>query len=72
MSFKADTDDMRGSAAIVLIKTLTKYGAKIKCYDPKAMDKSKNEFFSGYSNIDYCEDLYQTLPGAQALIIATE
>ncbi len=42
LSFKPDTDDMRQSAAIVIINELTKRGADIHAYDPKAVKEAKH------------------------------
>ena len=42
LSFKPDTDDMRFAPSIDIITELQKEGAKIKAYDPKAMEKAKS------------------------------
>ena len=43
LSFKPETDDMRESAAINIVQSLVSAGAKVKAYDPKAMDGGKIE-----------------------------
>ena len=68
LAFKANTDDLRNSPSIDLIKALLQEGAKIKAYDPKAMEKAKNIL----KNVAFCEDAYQAAQGADCLIIATE
>ncbi len=68
LSFKPNTDDLRNSPSIDLINALTQEGAKIKAYDPKAMEKAK-KFLKG---VIFCKDSYEAAKGADCLIIATE
>ena len=68
LAFKPETDDMRDSPTIPLIKGLQKRGAKIRAYDPEAMENAKKIFDA----VTYCSDAYETAEGADALIIATE
>ena len=68
LAFKPETDDMRDSPAIAVIKGLQKRGAKIRAYDPQAMENAKQIF----SDVTYCDDAYQTAHDADALVIATE
>jgi len=68
LAFKPETDDMRDSPTIPVIKGLQKLGAKIRAYDPQAMENCKSIF----ENVTYCEDAYTTAEGADALVIATE
>lgn len=69
LAFKDNTDDVRESAAIDIIKNLKRRGALIQTYDPKAMKNAKKIFDS---EIIYCPDPYKAVKGAQLLIIATE
>lgn len=71
LSFKPETDDMREAPALTIIKTLTDFGAKVKVYDPKAMDVAKNIYMKGWKNIVYC-DQYEALEKSDALILCTE
>ena len=68
LAFKPDTDDMRDSPAIPVIKGLQKLGARIQAYDPQSMENSRAMF----ENVDYCEDAYGTAEGADAIVLATE
>ena len=68
LAFKPDTDDVRFSPAIVLIKQLLAEGAVVRAYDPKAMEKARQEFPS----LVCCEDPYEVASGADALVVATE
>ena len=71
MSFKPKTDDVREAPSIVLVESLIKLGAKIKVYDPVAMDNFK-KLFSDQSNLIFCKHRDEALEGSDALIIATE
>ena len=71
LSFKPKTDDVREAPSIVLVESLIKLGAKIKVYDPVAMDNFK-KLFSDQSNLIFCKHRDEALEGSDALIIATE
>ncbi len=68
LSFKPNTDDMRSAPSIEILNTLKHEGAKIKAYDPKAEEKSK-EIIQG---VEYCDNPYQVAENADALVILTE
>ena len=68
LAFKPETDDMRDSPTIPIIKGLQKHGAKVRAYDPQATDNAKTIF----DDVEYCDDAYQTAHDADALVIATE
>ena len=68
LAFKQNTDDIRESASIDIIKLLLKEGAKIKCFDPLAMDNTKKIL----PDITYCENEYDVAEGSDCLVIATE
>ena len=72
LAFKPKTDDMRQAPAITLIKELTKRGAKVKAYDPKAVNEAKECYLKGVANVEYCDSKYDTLMGADAMILVTE
>jgi UDPglucose 6-dehydrogenase len=72
LSFKPETDDMREATSIVIVNELTKRGAKIKAYDPKAMDLAKTYYFKGNENIEFSENKYEAVDDADALILVTE
>ena len=55
LAFKPGTDDMREAPSIHTIKELVKRGAKIKAYDPKAVDQAKEYFLKGIENITYVD-----------------
>ncbi|MFS4455769.1 UDP-glucose dehydrogenase family protein [Maribacter sp. 2304DJ31-5] len=72
LAFKPQTDDMREAPAIYVIKDLVKRGAQIHAYDPKAMDEAKHFYLKGVSNVSYYNSKYETLQGADAMILLTE
>ena len=53
LAFKPGTDDMREAPAIYVIKDLVRRGAKIKAYDPKAVNEAKEHYLKGVQNITY-------------------
>ena len=71
LSFKPKTDDIREAPSIVLVDSLIKQGAKIKVYDPVAMENFK-KLYSDQSNLIFCSHRNQALEGSDALIVATE
>jgi UDPglucose 6-dehydrogenase len=72
LAFKPNTDDMREAPAIVIANELTKRGAKIKAYDPKAREQAEEYYLRGNKNIIYAKSKYDALDGADALILVTE
>ncbi len=70
LSFKPNTDDIRESPAIELIKILQKRGSRLRVYDPVAQDNAKAML--GGNKITYCKDSYEVAKGSNVLVIATE
>ncbi|MBK9688950.1 MAG: UDP-glucose/GDP-mannose dehydrogenase family protein [Saprospiraceae bacterium] len=69
LAFKPETDDIREAPAITLIRQLQEQGAQVKAYDPEAMENFRNQVTS---EVQYCEDMYEALDGADALAVITE
>ena len=69
LSFKPKTDDLREAPSITIINGLLQRGAKVKAFDPKAMETAK--FYFG-DTITYCKNAYETLENADAMILLTE
>ncbi len=69
LSFKPETDDMRESTALVMIKLLQEAGCTIRAYDPVAMDECKRRIGD---TITYCNDMYDAVLDADALLLLTE
>lgn len=69
LAFKDNTDDIRESPALEIIKVLTAKGAKIVAFDPQAMDNVKKTVNN--KSLSFAKNEYDVLKGADALIIAT-
>ena len=72
LAFKPGTDDMREAPSIHTIKELVKRGAKVKVYDPKAMDEAKTFYLKDVEGIEYFKSKYEVLKNSEALILLTE
>jgi UDPglucose 6-dehydrogenase len=69
LSFKPQTDDMREAPALVIIKKLLDAGAKVKAYDPVAMQEAKHTLGD---TVVYADDQYDALIDADCLLLVTE
>lgn len=69
LSFKPNTNDMRDAPAVYIIEKLLKAGAKIRAFDPVAMDDAK--VILG-NRIKYAKNGYDCIKDADALVIVTE
>ena len=69
LAFKPNTDDIREAPALYIMEELLKAGAKIKAYDPEAMDNIKEIFGD---RIELVSEQYEALIDADALAILTE
>lgn len=69
LSFKPETDDMREATSLVIIELLTRAGAKVKVYDPVAMDECRRRIGN---KVLYAEDMYDAIMDAEALLLLTE
>jgi UDPglucose 6-dehydrogenase len=69
LAFKPKTDDMREAPALSVIEDLLKEGASVVAYDPIAMPNTQKMLGN---SIDYVEDQYEALKGADALMVVTE
>ncbi|MFT5926892.1 MAG: UDPglucose 6-dehydrogenase [Candidatus Azotimanducaceae bacterium] len=73
LSFKPDTDDIRESPAIELLRILVRQGAEVATYDPKAMDATYEALtVLERSKATFCKDSYDPIDNADALIVMTE
>jgi UDPglucose 6-dehydrogenase len=67
LAFKPNTDDMRDAPSLAIVPKLQKLGARLKAYDPESMSEAKKVL-----ELDYCEDAYTALEGADGVVILTE
>ncbi len=70
LSFKPNTSDIREAPSITLIGSLLEEGAKIRAFDPAAIEEFKNLFPEG--TIYYAKDSYDAAEGADVLVVVTE
>src|SRR6201996_1649461 len=68
VTFKPNTDDMRDSPALDIIPALQKGGATIRAFDPEGMKEAAKLM----DNVNFCANAYETMEGADALVIITE
>src|SRR5450631_1598161 len=68
LTFKPDTDDMREAPSIPLVTGLLDMGAKIRAHDPVGMEQARREL----PDIEYCDDPYACVRGADVIVIVTE
>ncbi len=71
ISFKANTDDIRASAAIDMINELTSEGMQVRAFDPAAAGPAR-KVFSGNRLVDISDSQYEILKGAHAMAVATD
>lgn len=69
LSYKPGTDDMREAPSLTLISQLLEAGCTVKAYDPVAMDEAR---FRLGDSIEYADDIYDTVRGADVLFHVTE
>ncbi len=69
LAFKPNTDDIREAPALVIIEKLLSLGAKVKAFDPEAMNAVKS-----YTKLDieYCANIYEAADQADAIVLVTE
>lgn len=75
LAFKPDTDDLREAPSLVLIENLINEGAKIKAYDPIALENSKAWFKKEWLDkglIELCDKQYDAIENADAMVLVTE
>ena len=68
LAFKQKTDELRAAHSLDIIPALVEAGAKIKAYDPEAMEEAKHLL----NGIDYAENAYSAVDSADAMVILTE
>jgi UDPglucose 6-dehydrogenase len=68
LTFKPNTDDMRDAPSLEILPRLIAAGARIRAFDPEGMDEAQKLM----PELVYSRDAYQTMEGADALILLTE
>ena len=70
LSFKPNTSDVRESPALTIVPELIKKGAKVKVYDPVAMDEFKKSV--GDLDVEYFSTPLECAKDSDAVVILTE
>ena len=68
VTFKPNTDDMRDSPSLEILPAMQQAGATIRAFDPEGMDEARHML----NDIVWCEEAYETMQGADCLVIITE
>jgi UDPglucose 6-dehydrogenase len=68
LAFKQNTDDIREAPAMDLIATLHEAGARVRAYDPQAIEQARPML----PDVTFCQNAYACVEGASALVIVTE
>ncbi|MCC7016953.1 MAG: UDP-glucose/GDP-mannose dehydrogenase family protein [Rhodospirillales bacterium] len=68
LTFKPNTDDMRDSPSLDIVPALQKAGARVRAYDPEGMKEAQTLL----ADVEWCQDSYDALQGADAAVIVTE
>lgn len=69
LAFKPNTDDIREAPALILIEALIAAGATVKVYDPEAMKEARKTL---KDKVQWAEDVYDSVQGADAIALVTE
>lgn len=72
LSFKPKTDDVREAPALIGIERLVSEGATVRATDPVALENAKDELSGLGEKVQFFKDEYETIQGADALLIFTE
>jgi len=68
LAFKPNTDDIRESPAMDIVRAMMEAGARVKAFDPAGMDNAREVL----PDIEFCNDTYDVAVGSDALVILTE
>lgn len=72
LAFKPNTDDMREAPSITIIEGLVSRGATIRTCDPAASEEASWRLEAVKSSVSFFDDEYETIKGADALVLMTE
>jgi UDPglucose 6-dehydrogenase len=68
LTFKPNTDDMRDSPSLAILPALQAAGATVRSFDPEGMAEARKAM----PDITYCDNAYEAMTGADALVLITE
>ena len=72
LAFKPNTDDVRDAPSITIVRELVARGARVQAFDPVAMAEARSFFADIEDWVSYGAEEYETMKGADALVILTE
>lgn len=72
LAFKGGTDDIRESPALRIVKALLEDGARLRVYDPQAMEAVRRELPAQAERMEYCSSAFEAARDAEALLILTD
>jgi UDPglucose 6-dehydrogenase len=67
LTFKPNTDDMRDAPSLAIVPALQAMGARVRAFDPEGMEQAKK-----LMDVETCADAYETMAGADGLVLLTE
>ena len=68
LAFKPNTNSVAASSSIMLAKKLLNCGAKVRAYDPAALEDARHEL---NGSVQYCDSAYSAAEGGDALVVST-
>ena len=68
IAFKPNTDDVRESPSLTVVPALQAAGATVRAYDPQGMEEGRRQL----DDVSWCQDAYDCMSDADALVILTE
>ncbi len=69
LTFKPETDDMRDAPSLAILPKLMENGCRIKAHDPQGINEAKELL---PTEVQYFDEIYETISGADALVLMTE
>lgn len=72
LAFKPNTDDMREAPSLTIIRELVESGARVKCFDPVAMENAKKILAPLGDKVQFCQGNYDAIHDVDALVVVTE
>ena len=69
LTYKPETDDVRESPALAILPPLVENGARIRATDPHGIAEARGHL---PDSVEYVDDVYETLEGADAVVLLTE
>ncbi len=72
LAFKPNTDDLREAKSLEIVRFLRERGAKIRAYDPVAMEGARSLLADSDGGIKFCDSAFDAAEGADALVVVTE